>query len=106
MCRIRALPVARRDLLDAVRRISRGPGGPEAAGRLVDEFGPAVPSLSSMPHGRRVYVPLRPLAHDFRALPVGSRLASYWVEEEPERVVTVARLLFARSDYASELGLG
>ena len=97
------LPVARRDLLDAVRYISRDLGSPEAAERLVDEFGSAVSSLSSMPYRRRVYVPLRPLSHDFRALPVGNYLAFYWVEEEPERVVTVARLLFARSDYASEL---
>lgn len=61
-------------------------------------------SLCNMPYRRRVYVPLRELGHEFRAIDVGNYLLFYWVEEEPERVVTVARVLFAGSDYARSLG--
>lgn len=48
-----------------------------------------------MPYRRRVYAPLRELVHEFRAIDVGNYLLFYWVEEELERVVTVARILFA-----------
>ena len=57
-----------------------------------------------MPYRRRVYAPLASLEHEHRAVDVGNYLAFYWVEEEPDRVVTVARVLFAGSDHAGRLG--
>ena len=57
-----------------------------------------------MPYRRRVYAPLASLEHEHRAVDVGNYLAFYWVEEEPEQVVTIVRVLFARSNYARTLG--
>ncbi|WP_167930567.1 type II toxin-antitoxin system RelE/ParE family toxin [Olsenella sp. SW781] len=104
MYRVEVLPSARRDVIDAARYMSQTLGSPQAAGRFLDQFEERASSLRKMPYRRRVYAPLRELVHEFRAIGVGNYLLFYWVEEEPERVVTVARVLFAGSDYARSLG--
>lgn len=80
-------------------------GSPQAAERLLDQFEERASSLRNMPYRRRVYVPLRELGHEFRAIDVGNYPLFYWVKEEPDRVVTVARVLFAGSDHAGRLGV-
>lgn len=104
MYRVEVLPAARRDVIDAARYMSQTLGSPQAAERFLDQFEERASSLRNMPYRRRVYVPLRALGHEFRAIDVGNYLLFYWVEEEPERVVTVARVLFAGSDHAGRLG--
>lgn len=101
--RVEVLPSARRDVIDAARYMAQTLGSPQAAARFLDLFEERASSLRDMPYRRRVYVPLRRLGHEFRAIDVGSYLLFYWVEEEPERVVTVARVLLAGSDYARSL---
>lgn len=103
MYEVRLLPVAVGDLSEISRYMAFELDNPAAAKRFLADFERHVSTLSSMPYRRRVYVPLRPLEREYRALAIGSYLAFYWVEEEPEQVVTVARVLYARFDYASQL---
>ena len=102
--RVEILPTARRDLVDAARYIAQKLKNPDAAEKFLNQFEDRIASLSSMPYRRRAYVPLASLEHEYRAVDVGNYLAFYWVEEEPEQVVTIARVLFARSNYARTLG--
>ena len=104
MYRIEILPIARRDLVDAARYIAQRLKNPDAAEKFLNQFEDRISSLSLMPYRRRVYVPLASLEHEYRAVNVENYLAFYWVEEEPEQVVTIARVLFARSNYARTLG--
>lgn len=105
MYEVRVLPAAAADVAEAARYIAADLGNPAAAERFVEAFGEATASLSLMPYRHRVYIPLRELSHEFRAAPVGGYLAFYWVEEEPEPAVVVARLLHARSDWRGRAAL-
>ena len=91
-------------MIDASRYMSQTLGSPQVAERFFDQFEEGASSLRKMPYRRRAYVPLRELGHEFRAIDVGNYLLFYWVEGEPERVVTVACILFAGSDHAGRLG--
>ena len=105
MYEVRLLPVAVGDLGSIANYMTRELGSPAAAERFLEEFDQRVSTLADLSYRRRVYVPIRPLAHEFRALAVGSYLAFYWIEEEPAPVVVVARVLYARSDYARQLNV-
>ncbi|VWM02087.1 Plasmid stabilisation system protein [Collinsella sp. AK_207A] len=96
------LPAARRDLIDIVHYVAGELKNPEVAERLSNALIEGIGSLSVMPYRRPVYIPLRPLDHEFRSLRIENYLAFYWVDER-ERTVTVARVLYARSDVAAPL---
>lgn len=96
------LPAARRDLMDIVRYVAGELKNPEAAERLSNALIEGIGGLSVMPYRRPVCIPLKPLDHEFRSLRIENYLAFYWVDER-ERTVTVARVLYARSDVAAPL---
>ena len=73
------LPIARRDLVEAVSYISHDLGSPEAALRLAEE-----------------------VEREYRKLLVENFFLFYWVDEQ-RRLVTVARVIYARRDYGKLL---
>ena len=92
------LPLARQDMIDIVRYISKELSSPKAADRLAVELTEAVDGLSVFPYACPAYIPLRPLKHEFRKLSVQNYLIFYWVDEEKKRV-TVARVIYAKREY-------
>ena len=91
------LPAAKRDLVEIVSYVSNDLGSPGSARTLAKKLVDGIESLSSLPYRRPVFVPMRPLAHEFRSLRIANYLVFYWVDE-PTRTVTVARVLYARAD--------
>ena len=79
MYKLEYLPVARKDMLEIVRYISRELQNPDAADRLAVEL-------------------IRPLKHEYRKILVQNYLMFYWVDEE-KKLVTVARVVYAKRDY-------
>ena len=104
MYRVSILPVAKQDLSEIARYLSDDLGSPETAEKVASAIVDGIRSLSSMPYRRSVYVPIRPLGHEYRSLRVGSYLVFYWIEEQPEPAVTVARVLYGASDTEGRLG--
>lgn len=98
------LPLAQRDLVDIVSYVADRLANPLAAQRLAEKLVDAAESLRTMPHRRRVYTPIRPLEHEYRSIRVENYLMFYWVEEDT-KCVTIARVLYAKSDVVSRLGL-
>lgn len=98
------LPTARQDLKDIARYITLALDNPEAATRTIEGIIAAAESLTSMPYRRSVYVPVRPLAHEYRTIRSGHYVAFYWVEEDTQRV-TIARVLFARANVSERLAI-
>lgn len=96
------LPTAQQDLVEIVTYITRELGNSQAAKRLATELVAVSDSLKNMPYRRRVYVPLRPLAHEYRALRVENYLMFYWVDESAQSV-TIARVIYAKSDVLHRL---
>lgn len=64
----------------------------------------AAESLADMPRSHRAYVPVRPLEHEYRRVHVGGYAMFYWIDE-PEKRVTVARVVYARRDLSRQIGL-
>ena len=94
MYKLEYLPVARKDMIEIVRYISRELQNPDAADRLAD----AAESVLTFPYAAPAYQPIRSLKHEYRKILVQNYLMFYWVDEE-ERLVTVARVVYAKRDY-------
>ena len=92
------LPSARKDMVDAVRYISETLHNPTAAERLAVELIEAGDGIPAFPYANPVHMPIRPLKHEYRKLRVHSYLMFYWVDEE-RKLVTVARVIYARRNY-------
>ena len=92
------LPSARKDMVDAVRYISETLQNPTAAERLAVELIEAGDSIPAFPYANPVHMPIRPLKREYRKLRVRNYLMFYWVDEE-RKLVTVARVIYARRNY-------
>ena len=93
------LPAARQDMVDIARYISKSLHNPAAAARLAVELIEAGNSIPAFPYANPAYIPIRPLKHEYRKLPVHNYLMFYWVDEE-KKLVTIARVIYAKRDYA------
>ncbi|MBO5070836.1 MAG: type II toxin-antitoxin system RelE/ParE family toxin [Roseburia sp.] len=92
------MPVARKDMVEIVRYISRELNNPLAADRLATELVEAGDSIPVFPYANPAYIPLRPLKHEYRKLLVQNYMMFYWVDEE-KKVVTVARVIYGKRDF-------
>ena len=98
MYKLEYLPVARKDMLEIVRYISRELQNPDAADRLAVELIDAVEGVLPFPYATPASQPIRPLKHEYRKILVQNYLMFYWVDEE-KKLVTVARVVYAKRDY-------
>lgn len=92
------LPSAQRDMVDIIQYIRYTLGDPQAAARLAEEMVAEAEKLRSFPYAIAVYPLIRPLTHEYRALPVQNYLLFYWVEEKA-KAITVARVLYGHRDH-------
>ena len=102
MYELEYLPIARQDMVEIVRYISRELQNPSAAERLAPELIEAGEGLSRFPYANPVYLPVRPLKHEYRKLPVRNYLMFYRVDEE-KKLVTVMRVIYAKRNYGGML---
>lgn len=98
MYKLEYLPAALRDMTEAVQYISRALHNPQAAQDLAQKFVQAGESLSRFPYANPVYFPPQPLGWEYRKVLVSHYLMFYRVDEK-ERLVTVARVIYAKRDY-------
>ena len=98
MYKLEYLPVARRDMIEIVRYISQELQNPTAADQLAMELIEAGDSIPKFPYANPAFIPIRPLKHEYRKLLVQNYFMVYWVDEV-KKLVTVARVVYARRDY-------
>lgn len=103
MYKLEYLPIACQDMIDIARYISQELKNPIAAKRLAAEFIKAEDRIKAFPYSNPVYIPIRPLNYEYRKLAVKNYLMFYWIEEE-KKTVTIARIIYAKRDYAKQLG--
>ena len=97
MYHLEYLPIARQDMIEIVRYISRELENPVAADQLATQLIEAGDSILTVPYANPVYIPIRPLKHEYRKLLVQNHIMLYWVDED-KKLVTVARVIYARRD--------
>lgn len=101
--RVEYLPVAREDIVGIASYVAGELHNAPAARKLARGLVSGAESLAEMPYRQPVYRAAGPLRREYRCLRVGNYAIFYWVEEDPEPVVTVARVLYKRRDVGTLL---
>ena len=96
------LPQARRDMVEIARYISHELSNPTAAEKLSLEMIEAADGLTDFPYKNRVYQLIRPLKWEYRGQIVQNYIMFYYVDEN-QKLVTIARVIYARRDYGKQL---
>ena len=97
MYKLEYLPIARQDMVDIVRYVSRALSNPTAAERLAMELIQAGDSIPGSPYANPAYTPIRPLKHEYRKRLVQNYVMFYWVDEG-KKVVTIAHVIYAKRE--------
>lgn len=98
MYRLEYQPAALRDLVEIAQYISQELCSPAAAQTLAMRVIEACESLLQFPYSSPVYQPLRPLRYEYRKRIVRNYAVFYRVDED-KKLVTVARVIYARREY-------
>lgn len=96
------LPTARKDIYDLTLYIANQLHAPESALRIVDAMEASIERLSEFPYAFPVYRTIKPLATEYRMLPVEGYNVFYTVLEE-DKVVEIHRVLYAKRDLTKQL---
>ena len=102
MYNVEYLLSAVQDMVEIVTYIARELNNPSAAERIAERLAAAGESLRDFPYAQPAYTPLRPLKHEYRKLLVENYMMLYWMTEAEKRV-TIARVVYARRNYAKLL---
>ena len=98
MYKVEFLPSARRDMIEIMRYCCEELENSAFADMLATEFIEAAETTGDMPYKNPMYVPIRPLKHEYRTILVRNYLMFYWVDENSQTVV-FARVIHARRNY-------
>lgn len=96
------LPIARKDIFDLMLYIADQLHAPDSALRIVDAIDNAVERLATFPYAYPVYRLIRPLATEYRLLPVENYNVFYTVLED-HKIVEIHRVLYAKMDVIKKL---
>ena len=97
MYKLEYLLVAQRDMVEIVRYISGKLQKPDAADCLVMELVNVAERVITFSYALPAYQPIRLLKREYRKILVQNFLMFYWVDEE-KKLVTVARVIYAKRD--------
>jgi addiction module RelE/StbE family toxin len=98
MYQVKFLPLAKQDMTEIVRYISHELQNPTAAEELAEEMIDAAEGLAAFPYINAIHQTLKPLKFEYRKKIVKNYILFYWIEEE-SKLITIARVLYARRDY-------
>ena len=102
MFNLEFLPIAKSDMLEAVKYIADELKNPVAAQNLADDFISSAERLCEFPYANNVYLPIKPLESEYRRIIVKNYLMFYTVDEQ-NKTVTIMRVIYARRDMESQL---
>ena len=103
MYKLEVLPVAKEDMVEIVRYISKDRKNPATAKTLSDALFAAMESVTEFPYANPSYVPIRPLRIEYRKRMVKNYLMLYRVDEQ-KKTITISRVIYAKRDYGRFLG--
>lgn len=104
MYKLSYLPLANRDIADAVNYIAEMLAAPKAAFDLLNALDESISRLKDFPYSCRVYQPVKPLEREYRIMAVKNYAAFYTVNEQ-EKLVEIYRVIYAKRDLEKQLPL-
>lgn len=96
------LPTARKDVFDLMLYIADQLHAPDSALRIVDAIDESVERLATFPYAYPTYRTIKPLATEYRMLPVENYNVFYTVLED-EKAVEIHRVLYAKMDVTKKM---
>ncbi|MEW6541894.1 MAG: type II toxin-antitoxin system RelE/ParE family toxin [Bacillota bacterium] len=96
------LPVASRDIAEAVLYVAETLNAPKAAIDLLEALDVAISRMKKFPYSCRVYQPAKPLEREYRILSVKNYAVLYTVNEQ-EKTVEIYRVIYAKRDLDKQL---
>lgn len=97
MYKIEYLPAALHDLVGIAAYIGVKLDNPDAADRLAEDISESISAAAGQPYMYPLYIPIKPLAHEYRKIVVRNYVVFYWVDE-PIKTLTIARVIYAGRD--------
>ena len=101
MHKIVYLPLAERDLMDALGYIAYTLDAPKAARDLLDAFGETVQRIAAFPYAYELYRTDRPMKDEIRKVPVKNYVLYYAVFQDR---VEIRRFLYGKRNRNSIVG--
>ncbi len=102
MYKIEYLPIALKDLTETAKYIKEKLCSPIAAINFTEKIIGAIDNIALLPYSAPAYRPIRELKYDYRKLIVDNYIVLYYVDEN-EKVITVARIIYAKRNYDKTL---
>ena len=100
--RLLYLPAARKDIYDLMLYIANQLHAPASALRILAAMETAIQRRGEFPYAFPVYRTMKPLATEYRMLPVEGYNVFYTVLEK-ERVVEIHRVVYAKRNLTKQL---
>ena len=85
-------------MVDIAKYIGVKLANPDAAERLAEKMAESAEDLANMPYKCPMYIPVKPLKHEYRKLIVHNYIMFYWIDED-KKLVTIARVVYSGRDY-------
>jgi len=98
MYKLEYLPIAKQDMVEIVRYISKKLCNPSVAEKLADEMIKAAEGLIEFPYSKALYITPKPLKREYRRLTVKNYVMFYWVNEM-EKSIVISRVIYARREF-------
>lgn len=95
MYKIVYLPLAEKDLMEALDYIANTLDAPGAARALLEEFDETVQHIAAFPYAHELYLTPRPMRDEIRKVPVKNYVLYYTVNQDS---VELRRFLHGRRD--------
>ena len=75
-----------------------------SAEKLIGNILNAAENAWFFPYSNPVYVPIKPLKHEYRKAIVDNFMLFYWVDEE-KKIVTVSRIVYAKRNLKRQMNV-
>ncbi len=102
MYKLSYLPLANRDIADAVNYISETLVAPKAALDLLNALDESISRLKDFPYSCRIYQTVKHLEREYRILTVKNYAVFYTIIEQ-EKLVEINRVIYAKRDLDKQL---
>lgn len=102
MYKLEYLPIAQQDMIEIARYISQELHNPVSAEKLAEEMIDSAEKLKDFPYANALYIPIKPLKHEYRKLFVKNFIMFYWINER-KKLITIVRVIYNRRDSSKML---
>lgn len=96
------LECAYQDIEDLTLYIRDELVNPQAANKIANEIFDVIENLSDFPYSNPVYVPIKPLKHEYRKVLIGNYLLFYYINELNKEII-ISRVIYGKRNLSRQI---